>query len=105
MEKRMSDARGRLNEGLRLVRVETEQFYADLDGLTETDWNHPTNCPPWSVRQLVAHQMGGAERYLSAIEKALAGEPAPPEPRAARVVRMNEIADQPPTRIMLDFRA
>jgi uncharacterized protein (TIGR03083 family) len=49
--------------------------------------------------------MGGAERYLTAIEKALAGEPALPEPRAARVVRMNEIADQPPARIMSDFRA
>jgi uncharacterized protein (TIGR03083 family) len=101
----MSDQRARLDEGLRLIRLESERFYADLDSLAEADWDQPSNCPPWTVRQLVAHQMGGAERYITAIEKALAGEPIPPEPRAARAVRMNEIAAQPPAKIMVDFRA
>lgn len=95
----------RVDEGLRLIRVESERFWGELEGLGAADWDRPSNCPPWTIRQLVAHQIRGAENYLSTVERAFRGEPGQPEPREARTARMNEIGAQEPAAILADFRA
>lgn len=41
----------------RLLRV--------LDGLDANDWTSPTECHPWSVRDMVAHMAGAAEGHAS----------------------------------------
>ncbi len=55
-----------------LVRL-LDQVWTDLatlgEGLTETDWTHPTDLPGWSVQDNYAHMLG--------TECMLAGEPAP----------------------------
>src|SRR5689334_98104 len=36
-----------------------------LSGLRENDWNLPTACPQWSVRDIAAHLLDGEIRKLS----------------------------------------
>lgn len=36
-----------------------------LRGLDEADWNRPTICTPWSVKDLAAHLLDGDGRRLS----------------------------------------
>jgi uncharacterized protein (TIGR03083 family) len=92
-------------EALRLLNGENESFCAEVAALAASDWDRPTNCPPWSVRQLVAHLVRGAENYLLTLQRALAGEPGEPESRESRTARMNHIAAQEPPAIVADTRA
>lgn len=47
--------------------------------LTEKDWDLPSECPGWAVKDLVSHMIG--------TERSLMGEPAPPEAPPAEHVR------------------
>lgn len=58
-------------------RDECVRLTAELRDLTEADLDRPTNCPPWTVRDLVAHVHTGVGR--------LAGMLAAPAPPQARV--------------------
>jgi uncharacterized protein (TIGR03083 family) len=40
---------------LQAFEAEARALDAVLDGLTETDYARSTNCPPWSVKDLVVH--------------------------------------------------
>src|SRR5262252_6989867 len=42
-----------------------EQLLSLLAGLGETDWNRPTAAPRWSVKDIVAHLLGGDFAILS----------------------------------------
>src|SRR5437870_4912447 len=93
------------DEALRLIRAQSDAFYADLVGIGPSEWDLPTNCEPWTVRMLVGHLIRGGESYLVSLAGALRGDPGVPEPREARAKRMNEIAAQVPTAILADWRA
>ncbi|HEV7147019.1 MAG TPA: maleylpyruvate isomerase family mycothiol-dependent enzyme [Pedococcus sp.] len=43
-----------------LVAAERGAFADDLAGLTEEQWNTPSLCPGWSVRDIVAHMTAAA---------------------------------------------
>src|SRR5258707_746945 len=51
-----------IDEGLRLVRAESEALLADLRALGPADWRHPSNCPPWDVAMVAAHVSRGRGR-------------------------------------------
>ena len=36
-----------------------------LQGLTEEEWNYPTICTPWSVKEVCAHLLGGEMKNIS----------------------------------------
>jgi uncharacterized protein (TIGR03083 family) len=38
-----------------IFRLEAEQLTKVAMGLTAREWNRPTACPPWSVRELLSH--------------------------------------------------
>ena len=46
------------DEAEQLARVELERLLTLLGGLNESDWNKPTACDKWNVRQMTAHQAG-----------------------------------------------
>ena len=94
-----------IDETLRLLRRESDAFAATLEGLSSADWDRPTTCPPWTVRQLVAHVIRQVDSYIGSVEQGMRGEAGPPESREARTQRMNEIASQEPAEILADFRA
>ncbi len=58
-------------------RDECVRLAAELRDLTEADLDRLTNCPPWTVRDLIAHVHTGVGR--------LAGMLAAPAPPRARV--------------------
>jgi uncharacterized protein (TIGR03083 family) len=43
---------------LEMARAEREEFAALLDGLTAEQWDSPTLCDRWRVRDVVAHVIG-----------------------------------------------
>jgi uncharacterized protein (TIGR03083 family) len=47
------------DEAYRLMSVELERFFALIDTLEGSDWDKPTACTAWSVRDILAHQAGG----------------------------------------------
>ena len=95
----------RAGEGLRLLRIETERLVERLQGLATADWDQPTSCDPWSVRQLVAHTVRGGESFLVSLERGLRGIFEPAFPPEYRTQRMNEIAAWEPDRIVSTMRA
>lgn len=46
------------DEAERLARVELDRLLALLESLDEADWNKPTACIKWTVRDMTAHQAG-----------------------------------------------
>lgn len=43
-----------------LIHAERDALAADLAGLTEAQWESPSLCQDWTVRQVVAHTTGAA---------------------------------------------
>ena len=48
------------------ARTEYQRVIRLLEGLSETDWSRPTDCPGWDVRTTVAH-LAGATRGCASI--------------------------------------
>jgi len=46
---------------MKLAATEYERFANMAAGLPDDDWNKPTDCPAWNVRQLASHVLGMAE--------------------------------------------
>lgn len=42
-----------------LMRTELERFIALVESLRPDDWDKPTACAAWNVREMLAHQAGG----------------------------------------------
>ena len=45
--------------------LEYRRLLEMFDGLTADDWQRPTDCDEWDVRQILAHLVGGAESTAS----------------------------------------
>ncbi len=43
-----------------LIHPERDAFAADLAGISDDQWNAPSLCTDWTVRQVVAHMTGAA---------------------------------------------
>src|SRR4051794_28753560 len=99
----MADA-ARVREALQLLRRESDGFVADLAALAPADWDRPTNCPPWTVRQLAGHIGRQVGSYRRSVEQALRGEVGEPESRESRAQEMNRIAGQEPPGILNELR-
>jgi len=46
-----------------MARLELERFLALVTSLSDDDWEKPTACPRWNVRQILAHVTGAAASY------------------------------------------
>ena len=46
-------------------------------------WDGPTNCPPWKVRQLIAHVVMSGDGFRQSVERGLAGSVEPPHATGA----------------------
>lgn len=55
----------RHSEWMEAAEQEYTRLLAQLRGLGRQDWERPTDCPEWDVRQLVAHLVGAAESTAS----------------------------------------
>src|SRR5712692_1112554 len=50
-------------EAAEMAAVELERFLTLMESLAPVDWDQPTACPLWNVRQVVAHVTGAAASY------------------------------------------
>ena len=50
-------------EAAEMAAVELEGFLACVEALAPADWDQPTACTLWNVRQVVAHVTGAAASY------------------------------------------
>lgn len=50
-------------EAMSMATLELEHFLALVTSLSEDDWEKPTACPRWNVRQMLAHVTGAAASY------------------------------------------
>lgn len=50
-------------EAAEMATVELERFLACVEAFAPADWEQPTACPLWNVRQVVAHVTGAAAAY------------------------------------------
>ena len=57
-----------LSESMRLAEYELDQLIAVLRRLDTNDWDKPTDCDRWTVRDITAHVLGWAEALTSPAE-------------------------------------
>jgi uncharacterized protein (TIGR03083 family) len=57
-------------EAMSLAHVEYQRFIDLLQGLSSDDWRKPTDCPPWDVTAMVAHNIANMEGNASLREMA-----------------------------------
>lgn len=53
------------SEAVVMAMLELEQFLALVNSLSADDWEKPTVCPLWNVRQILAHVTGAAASHAS----------------------------------------
>jgi uncharacterized protein (TIGR03083 family) len=84
-----------VRQSLGYIRDVTRRLRNALVDLPPDAWDSPTNCPPWTVRQLVAHVISSGESFQLSVERGVAGQTEPPPP-AERARRMDELTAAPP---------
>jgi uncharacterized protein (TIGR03083 family) len=57
------------DEAMRLARVETEQLLALADDLPDDAWALKTDCPDWTVRDMLGHVLGMLEAQADGDER------------------------------------
>jgi uncharacterized protein (TIGR03083 family) len=53
------------NDAMQLAREEGGRYLALLQTLTPAQWAAPTDCPPWTVRDMATHVLGNHEGLAS----------------------------------------
>ena len=89
-----------VDRSLAYIRQVTGQLRADLAELPTGAWDGPTNCPPWSGRQLVAHVVTGGESFRLAVERGLAGSTEPAVSEDERERRISAAAEMAPAELL-----
>lgn len=64
------DTRFDRQTAMALAAEEYSRFADTLAGLTEEDWQEPTSCPGWTIRDMAGHTLGMAELAASLPEMA-----------------------------------
>ncbi|MEV0646619.1 maleylpyruvate isomerase family mycothiol-dependent enzyme [Phytomonospora sp. NPDC050363] len=62
------------NRVLEAFRLEAEALTEAVTGLSEVEWNLPTRCSPWSVRELLGHVSATVDRLPGMLEAPPPGE-------------------------------
>jgi uncharacterized protein (TIGR03083 family) len=57
------------DEWIDIGRVQQEKFLSLLNALSESEWNSPTDCELWTVKDIVAHLLGQAQGFTSFAEQ------------------------------------
>jgi uncharacterized protein (TIGR03083 family) len=73
------------------IRTLSEVLASELLALPPEAWDGPTNCPPWRVRDVVAHVVVSGEGFAASIRQGLAGSVEPSVSNDARERRQAEI--------------
>lgn len=91
-----------------LAREELNRFLAVVESLSGADWQQPTDCTEWSVRDILAHQAGSYASNASWAEFMRQGR-AKPGPGQLKVDAINarqlaDRADRSPAELISELR-
>jgi uncharacterized protein (TIGR03083 family) len=111
-----SPARARITPGPeaeRLARAAYDALLADLDGVHGADWDLPTDCTGWTVRDMAGHLLGAARGHASLpefVRQAVWGARHKGQYAGSALDAMNarqirSVADLESTRVVSDLRA
>lgn len=96
------------DEAYNLLQTELERFLALAESLDPEDWDKPTACSEWSVRDVLAHQAGG---YASGTgyKEMIRQYKTKPEPGklpedAVNDLQLRERADKSPAEMIAELR-
>ena len=84
-----------------MATLELERFLTLVTSLSEDDWEKPTVCPLWNVRQILAHVTGAAAAYARWSEFKRQGDPKVQRPYRASGLSFLDSMNQ----IQVDDRA
>jgi len=87
------------------IRELADALAAELERLAPEEWDRPTNCPPWLVRNLAAHVVTSGEIFVGAVRRGLAGSVEPDADPDARARRQAELDDAGPVAVAGALRA
>jgi uncharacterized protein (TIGR03083 family) len=93
-------ARPDVDRALGHIRAISRELHDELAELPPEAWELPSSCPPWSVRQLVAHVVTSGETFRLSVERGVAGVAEPALPEAERERRIREAAELPPAELL-----
>jgi uncharacterized protein (TIGR03083 family) len=102
------------DEAAATASLELERFLALVDGLAGDDWEQPTYCTKWNVRQVVAHVAGSHARFAhwSEFERQMSAAVQQPyreaglNPLDARnQIQVDDRRDAPPADLIAELRA
>jgi len=81
---------------LNSIQTLSSALEAQLRALSPEEWDGPTNCAPWRVRDLAAHVVSSGEGFIASIRQGLAGSVEPSLSQEARHRRETELANAHP---------
>jgi uncharacterized protein (TIGR03083 family) len=96
------------DEWMSAAELEYQRLLEMFVDLTGEDWQRPTDCDEWDVRQVLAHLVGGAESTASMRELwrlRRLGRMFRPGVDGMNDVEVHERADTPPARLLTDLAA
>jgi uncharacterized protein (TIGR03083 family) len=92
-----------------IAQVELQRFLALVKSLTDDDWEKPTDCTLWNVRQVLAHQVGSYASFASWAEfkrqwsKALKPQPGQLPVDALNQLQIEERANASPAELIAEL--
>jgi uncharacterized protein (TIGR03083 family) len=81
---------------LSAIRTLSGALGRDVAALSAAEWDGPTNCAPWRVRDLAAHVVSSGEGFVDSIRQGLAGSVEPTLSNDARHRRQTDLAAADP---------
>lgn len=78
------------------IRELSDVWSRELTRLSLEAWDGPTNCPPWTVRELVAHVVSSGEGHAESIRQGLRGSVQESGDRAQRDQRQKALTAASP---------
>ncbi|MBN2503497.1 MAG: maleylpyruvate isomerase family mycothiol-dependent enzyme [Anaerolineales bacterium] len=96
------------DEAHALMRTELDRFLVLVNKLDSVDWDKPTACSEWNVRDILAHQAGGYASGTSYKEmfRQVANKPAPGQlmEDAINAFQLKERADKSPAELIVELQ-
>ncbi|MDG4863632.1 maleylpyruvate isomerase family mycothiol-dependent enzyme, partial [Streptomyces sp. T-3] len=72
------------------LRAESARLYEQVSGLPEAEWERPSPCPPWSVREVFAHLTAAVERVGVLLDEPVPAPVPGTVPDAVRLITAAE---------------
>jgi uncharacterized protein (TIGR03083 family) len=96
------------DEAYHLMKIALERFLVLIEDLDPDDWNKPTYCAEWSVRDILAHQAGGYASGTGYLEMIRQGSRLPRSGQliedAINAFQLQERADKSPEELIAELR-